>query len=108
MQLAQVLQGSLGGFKYIPASVVPPVLLQAQFPAGSRDDLPESCRPAPGVCKRVICTLDNRQERQVQRHAGLLQGFDDVMEVPLGTPQHKIQIVRIGDIPVEFAVDRRM
>lgn len=108
VQLLQVIECCTGRIDDVAATVVPPVLLQAQPFAGAGNDLPETRGAPVRIGKRIECALDDRQQRQIAGHAAFFECFGDVMQVAAGAPEHTLNVFRVAAIPGEFCGDIRV
>ena len=75
-------------------AVVPPVLLELEALAGAGDELPQPGGMRARVGHRVERALHHRQQRELGRHAALLDLLDDVIEVQPAAVEDALQVVR--------------
>src|SRR5690606_41692678 len=64
----EVADSCVGRGSHVTATVVPPVLPEAEVCAGARYKLPESCRLGTGIGKWIVRAFNHWQQRQLQGH----------------------------------------
>ncbi len=108
VQVLKVVQCGAGGFGHVAAPVIPPGLAQAEAPAGTGDELPQTGGAAVGVGKGLEGAFDYRQQGDFQRHLTLVEFLDNQVHVrgrPLDNP------LKIGGMalePVQVGIDPGM
>ena len=97
VHLREVVERGARRLEHVAAAVEPPVLREAEPLAGARNDLPQAGRAAVRVGERIERALDDRQQRELRRHAAPLELLDDVEQVEVGALEHAIQV--LADAP---------
>ena len=106
VQVLQVIERGAGRFDDIASSVVPPGLGQSEAVAGAGDELPEPRGASARIGEGLEGALDHRQQRELHRHAALVDLFDDVVHVERGAPEHAVEVRRVAGVPERLVVDR--
>ena len=94
VELGQVVERRIGRFHDVAARVVPPVLLEVEALPGAGDELPDSRGMGARVGHRIERALHHRQQRELHRHAALLDLFDDVVEVRPAAVDDALHVLR--------------
>ena len=105
VQVLQVIERGAGRLDDIASSVVPPGLGQAEAVAGAGDELPKSRGARARIGEGLEGALDHRQQRELHRHAALVDLLDDVVHVERSAPEHAIEIRRVAGVPERLVVD---
>jgi hypothetical protein len=92
----------------VASPVVVPVLLQVVASTGTRNELPQTGGSCARVGDGVERALDDRQQRELERHVARLDLVDDVVQVALAAPEGAVEISGMLREPAHLALDRRV
>jgi hypothetical protein len=104
-QVLQVREGGIGRLDDVASLVEPPGLLQTEMLARARDELPETGCAAARIRDRVERALDDRQQREFHRHAAPVDLAYDVMQVTGATLENAVEVLGLGQVPLDLAID---
>ncbi len=106
VQALQVVQRGLGRGQHVAAVVAEDVLLEVEVPAGGGHELPHADGLGAGL--RVVAegALDEGQQRQLHRHAALLDLLDHVVQVQAAAAGHARDVVGPAAVPVLGLADQ--
>ena len=93
VEVREVVERRVGRVDDVAPAVVPPVLLQLEALAGAGNELPQARGMRARVRHRVEGALHHRQQRELGRHAALLELLDDVVEVHAAAVEDALQVV---------------
>jgi hypothetical protein len=105
VEVFEVIEGGARRFDNVAAAVIPPVLLEPEARGRARDHLPQAGRAAVRVGKRVVGTLHDGQQGQLQRQAAAHQLVGNVRQVALGACEDALQVVWVAHEPLQFGLD---
>ena len=57
------------------------------------------------VGKRIKRAFDNRQQRQINRHAARLYLFNNVGQIATSPGEYALKVIGMGDVPAIFLID---
>ena len=111
-QLLEVVERLVGRGDHITPRVEPEVLLEAEVLARRRHELPDPGRARSRQRSRIETALDHRQQRDVERHAALVDFVDDVVQIAPAAIDHPCNVLwalRIPPLPLRdhWAVEIR-
>ena len=107
-ELREVVERGAGRRDDVAASVVPRVLLQTVASPGRWHELPQSRRTRRRIRERPERALDNRQQRELDGHASLLDLAHDVRQIWPGPLCRTVEIFLVLPVPADFAHDPRV
>ena len=99
VELLQVVERGAGRGEDVAAVVAKDVLLELEVAPGRRDELPHAGGARHRHRLRVVGALDERQQRQLGRHAALVELLDDVEEVAAAALGHARDVVGPRRVP---------
>ena len=107
-ELGEIVEGGAGRGHDVTAGVVPPALLQPVEPSGRGNELPQPGRFHRGVGEGLERALDDRQQRELQRHSALLDLAHDIGQVEPGPVRRAPEVVLVLRVPADLALDARV
>ena len=100
VELLQVVERGAGRLQHVAAVVAKDVLLQREVLAGGGHELPHARGARARDRLRIERAFDERQQRQLGRHAAALELFDDVEHVAAAAFGHALHVVGPRRVPL--------
>src|SRR5450759_937615 len=99
MQFLKVVERAFGCADHVSTTVIPPVLLHAEFFAGGRHKLPDAGSTTSCICAWIKGAFYHRQQGDFARHAATFHFFRDVVEIAARAIGHAREVIGMVDIP---------